>query len=152
MKTNLFRLLVLILLGTATTVTTTFAQKSAVFVESGKAIRGYDPVAYFTDGKAVKGDSTIAYTYQGANWYFASDQNRTTFKADPEKYAPQYGGYCAYGTSQGHKAPTEPDAWTIDNGKLYLNYNQKVKTLWNKDRPGNIEKANQNWPKVKDEN
>jgi hypothetical protein len=71
------------------------------------------------------------------------------FAVDPEKYAPQYGGYCAYGTADGHKAPTETDTWTIDNNKLYFNYNQKVKELWNKDRPGLIKKADEQWPKIK---
>ncbi|WP_020598623.1 YHS domain-containing (seleno)protein [Spirosoma panaciterrae] len=131
-------------------ITTALAQKSPVFAPGGKALRGYDPVAYFAEGKPVPGDSAILYAYQGANWYFASTQNRDTFKANPEKYAPQYGGYCAYGTSEGHKAPTEPDAWTIENGKLYFNYNKKVQTLWNKDRPGHIQKANMNWPALKD--
>lgn len=131
-------------------ITTAFAQQSGVFAPSGKAIRGYDPVAYFTDSKPVPGDSSISYRYQGANWYFANVQNREDFKADPEKYTPQYGGYCAYGTSQGHKAPTEADAWTIENGKLYFNYNKKVQTLWNKDRSGHIQKADSNWPAIKD--
>ena len=119
---------------------------------AGKALKGYDPVAYFTESKPVLGDPKIAYTYEGADWYFASEQNRDSFKADPEKYAPQYGGYCAYGTSQGHKAPTEADAWTINDGKLYLNYNTKVKTMWDKDRAGNIRKADTNWPTIKDSN
>ncbi|WP_080055795.1 YHS domain-containing (seleno)protein [Spirosoma aerolatum] len=131
-------------------ITTAWAQQSPVFAPGGQALRGYDPVAYFIDGKPVPGDSTISYAYQGATWYFASAKNRDMFKADPEKYAPQYGGYCAYGTSQGHKAPTEPDAWTIDNGKLYFNYNKKVQTLWNKDRAGHIQKADTNWPLLKD--
>ncbi|GAB2583906.1 YHS domain-containing (seleno)protein [Spirosoma areae] len=130
--------------------TTAFAQQSPVFAPAGKAIRGYDPVAYFADGKPVVGDSTLSSTYQGATWYFANTKNRDAFKANPDKYAPQYGGYCAYGTSQGHKAPTEADAWTINDGKLYLNYNKKVQTLWNKDRTGNIQKADTNWPTIKD--
>jgi YHS domain-containing protein len=146
MKLTILRLTIFALFS----VTTAFAQQSTVFAPSGKAIRGYDPVAYFTEGKPVQGDSTLSYNYQGANWYFATAQNRDAFKTEPEKYAPQYGGYCAYGTSQGHKAPTEADAWTIENGKLYFNYNKKVQTLWNKDRPGNIQKADTNWPTIKD--
>lgn len=145
MKTNLLRLFVLVVFS----ITTAAAQTSPVFVADGKAIRGYDPVAYFTESKPVLGDAAISYTYEGATWYFANAKNRDAFKADPAKYAPQYGGYCAYGTSQGHKAPTEADAWTIEDGKLYLNYNTKVKTIWSKDRPGNIQKADANWLTIK---
>jgi YHS domain-containing protein len=126
------------------------AQKSAVFAPDGKAIRGYDPVAYFTENKSVKGNPTLSYHYQGADWYFASDKNRKAFQADPVKYAPQYGGYCAFGTSRGYKAPTEADAWTIVNGKLYLNYNTDVRTEWNKDQANYIKKADVNWPNIKD--
>lgn len=132
--------------------TTALAQTSPVFVKDGNAIRGYDAVAYFTEGKPVLGDSAYSYAWQGANWRFASAQNRDAFKANPEQYAPQYGGYCAYGTADGHKAPTQPDAWTVQDGKLYLNYNTKVKSLWNKDRPGYIQKADTNWPALKDKN
>ena len=146
MNMTMLRLTILVLFS----MTTAFAQQSPVFAPAGKAIRGYDPVAYFTDSKPVLGDSTLSYTYQGATWYFANATNRDTFKADPDKYAPQYGGYCAYGTSQGHKAPTEADAWTINDGKLYFNYSKKVQTLWNKDRTGNISKADTNWPTIKD--
>lgn len=125
-----------------------FAQKSAVFITKAGAIGGYDPVAYFTESKPVKGTAALKYNWQGADWHFASRQNLDAFKADPEKYAPQYGGYCAYGTSQGYKAPTEPDAWTLVNDKLYLNYNQKVKETWSKDQAGYIKKADANWPAV----
>lgn len=147
MKPSHFRLTIIAFLLAANTA---FAQQSPVFTLAGKAIRGYDPVAYFTVGKPVPGDSTLAYSYQGANWYFSSAQNRDLFKANPDKYMPQYGGYCAYGTSQGHKAPTQPDAWTINDGKLYLNYNANVKTRWDKDRPGLIKKADDIWPTIQD--
>ncbi|AQG78294.1 YHS domain-containing (seleno)protein [Spirosoma montaniterrae] len=136
--------LALLLIGVAS-----FGQKPPVFSIDGKAIRGYDPVAYFTDGKPVPGDSSLSYRYQNATWYFASQQHLNAFKESPEKYVPQYGGYCAFGLSRGYKAPTEPDAWTVSDGKLYLNYNQKVRTEWDKDRAGNIQKANQNWPTIK---
>jgi len=126
------------------------AQLSPVYVKDGAAIDGYDAVAYFTEGKPVKGDSTFKVTYEGANWYFASKENADKFKAAPEKYAPQYGGYCAFGCSRGYKAKTSPDAWTITDGKLYLNYNTDVRETWNKDRQGYIQKADANWPKVKD--
>ena len=129
---------------------TSFGQKSPTFINNGKAIRGYDPVAYFTAGKPVKGTDQIVFDWNNAKWYFASKKNLDLFKASPEKYAPQYGGYCAYGLSRGYKAPIEADAWTIDNGKLYLNYNLDVREEWNKDRKQRIEKADKNWPTVKD--
>ncbi len=125
-----------------------FAQKSPVFVTDAGAIRGYDPVAYFTQSKPVKGTPELKYAWKGADWHFASKENLDAFKADPEKYAPQYGGYCAYGTSSGYKAPTEAGAWTIVDNKLYLNYNRKVKETWSKDTPGYIKKADANWPQV----
>src|SRR5687767_13722343 len=120
-----------------------------VFMKSGEAIHGYDPVAYFKENKPVKGNDQFTYTWKGAKWKFSSAQNLKDFKADPEKYAPQFGGYCAYGVSDDHKASTSPDAWTIVNGKLYLNYDTDVRKLWNEDQQGHIEKANRNWPKVK---
>ena len=127
-----------------------FAQKSATFIHSGKAIRGYDPVAYFTEGKPANGDDKLVYKWNNADWYFSSQTNLDLFKANPEKYAPQYGGYCAFGLSNGYKAPTDADAWTIENGKLYLNYNLQVREDWNKERKQRIEKADANWPHVKD--
>ena len=147
-KKSLLRRFSLTLLLFATALTGAFSQKT-VFAPEGKAIRGYDPVAYFTESKPVPGDPKISYNHEGANWYFASEKNRDAFKANPVKYAPQYGGYCAFGTSRGYKAPTEADAWTIVDGKLYLNYNQKVRTGWDKDRTGYIEKADANWPTIK---
>lgn len=125
------------------------AQKAEVYSPDGKAIKGYDPVAFFTDSKPVMGTDSLSYSWKGARWQFANRQNLQRFKANPEKYAPQYGGYCAYGTSQGHKAPTEVDTWTILNDKLYFNYNQKVKEIWTKDKPGYIQKADKEWPEIK---
>ncbi|MEZ0609017.1 YHS domain-containing (seleno)protein [Fibrella sp. WM1] len=127
------------------TALTALAQKPPVFAPDGKAIRGYDPVAYFTDSKPMPGDPAISYVHDGATWYFTSTQHRDAFKANPANYAPQYGGYCAFGASRGYKAPTEADAWTIADGKLYLNYNTKVRTEWNKDQAGYIKKADANW-------
>ncbi|MBD0279684.1 MAG: YHS domain-containing protein [Flavisolibacter sp.] len=126
------------------------AQKSAIFVESGKAIRGYDAVTYFKEDKPVQGNNHFVYHWNGADWYFSSKENLNAFQAAPEKFAPQYGGYCAYGLSQGHKAPTEPDAWTIVNGKLYLNYNTKVRELWNKNREERITTADKIWLVIKE--
>jgi len=125
------------------------AQKSSIYVEGGKAINGYDPVAFFTASKPVMGRDSLMFQWNGAAWYFADRANLEAFKTTPEKYAPQYGGYCAYGTSQGHKAPTQVDTWSVVDGKLYFNYNQKVKTAWMKDRPALIKKADEVWPTLK---
>ncbi|HMH24024.1 MAG TPA: YHS domain-containing (seleno)protein [Puia sp.] len=125
------------------------AQKAEVYSPGGKAIKGYDPVAFFTDSKPVMGADSLSYSWKGATWLFADRSNLQRFKANPEKYAPQYGGYCAYGTSQGHKAPTEVSTWTILNDKLYFNYNEKVKGMWVKDQPGYIQKADKQWPEIK---
>jgi len=126
------------------------AQKSEVFISKGYAVNGYDVVGYFTQGKPVEGKKTFLYQWNNAYWLFSTKQNLDSFSHSPEKYAPQFGGYCAYGVSEGHKATTEPDAWTIVDGKLYLNYNKDVQQLWKKDVPGRIMKAEENWPKVKD--
>ena len=125
------------------------AQRSEVFIKDGNAIRGYDPVAYFIESKPVKGTEQFSYKWNDANWIFANQQNLDSFKLSPEKYAPQYGGYCAYGISEDHKAPTDPEAWTIVEGKLYLNYNLKVKEYWTKDQLMRIEDANRNWQLLK---
>jgi YHS domain-containing protein len=127
------------------------SQAQEVFAPSGKAINGYDPVAFFTESKPVKGTDANSYQWHGATWYFASPQNLDSFKTAPEKYAPQYGGYCAYGTAEGHKAPTKPETWTIEDGKLYFNYNLNVKKEWDKNRKTLIQKADANWPIVKNE-
>ena len=112
----------------------------------GGAIRGYDPVAYHTEGKPVAGKRTHRVEWKGATWSFASAGNKALFEDDPEKYAPRYGGYCAWAVSQGYTAPIDPDAWSIVDGALYLNYNLEVRKQWSKDIPGNIAKGNVNWP------
>jgi YHS domain-containing protein len=126
------------------------AQKSEIFMSGGKAIKGYDPVAFFKEAKAVKGSDSLSLNYKNVNWLFSSAENLAAFKDNPEMYEPQYGGYCAYGTANGYKAPTQTDTWTIVEGKLYFNYNQKVKEAWNKQQAALIEKANANWPLIKD--
>ncbi len=114
----------------------------------GVAVKGYDVVAYFTQSKPVKGSAAFAHSWMGATWWFASAQDRDQFAASPEKFAPEYGGYCAYGVSQGHTVEIDPEAWRIVEGKLYLNYSKGVQQKWVQDVPGNIVKANQNWPKL----
>jgi YHS domain-containing protein len=117
-----------------------------VFQHGGLAIRGYDAVAYSQQSQPVKGSSQFSYQWQGATWLFASAENRDRFQADPERYAPQYGGYCAYAVSKGHTASIDPEAWKIVDGKLYLNYSKGVQKKWEQDVPGNIVKADKNWP------
>jgi YHS domain-containing protein len=126
-----------------------FAQQDEIYVKDKAAINGYDVVAYFKEGKPVKGNSEFTITYKGANWLFSTKANADLFKASPEKYEPQYGGYCAFGCSRGYKAKTSPDAWTIADGKLYLNYNTDVRDTWNKDQQGYIKKADTNWIDIK---
>lgn len=108
---------------------------------SDVAIRGYDTVAYFTQGKPVKGEDAYVHEWMGAKWKFASQAHLDLFKASPEKYAPQYGGYCAYGVAQGALVKIEPDQWRIVDGKLYLNYDADVQAKWAKDVPGFIKSA-----------
>ena len=128
-----------------------FAQKPEVFSTEAGAIQGYDPVAFFKEHKPVMGQKEFTHTWNDATWYFSSKDNMETFKADPIRYAPQFGGWCAYGTASGHKSPTQPETWTIVNDKLYFNYNPSVQKLWNKNQKGLIEQANKNWPMVKRE-
>ncbi|WP_299408058.1 YHS domain-containing (seleno)protein [Acaryochloris sp. IP29b_bin.148] len=122
--------------------------KPAIFAEEGAAIRGYDPVAYFTDGGPVKGKSEFSYEWQGATWQFASAENRDSFSSNPKKYAPQYGGYCAWAVKEGTTAPIDPQAWKVVDGKLYLNYSLDIQKKWEADIPGHIAEADQNWPGV----
>jgi YHS domain-containing protein len=120
-----------------------------VYCSSSGAIGGYDPVAYFTQNKPVKGSQEFSYRWKDANWLFSSRQNRDLFTSNPEKYAPQYGGWCAYGCSKGRKATTDPNAWTIVDGKLYLNHSIDVKGLWMKNQKESIEAADKNWPGIR---
>jgi YHS domain-containing protein len=124
------------------------AEKAPVFSDRSGAIRGYDPVAYFSQNRPVKGSTQFSHRWKGAEWRFSSAENRDRFAAAPEKYAPQYGGYCAFGVAGGYAVKIEPDAWSIVDGKLYLNYDQSVQQEWKKDVPGYIRKADGNWPAV----
>ena len=114
------------------------------------ALRGYDPVSYFTDGAPTPGEIDITAEHQGAIYRFASAEHKAMFEADPAKYAPQYGGYCAFGLAQGYKFDGDPQVWKIVDDKLYLNLSSKVSTIWQQDVPGNIENADAKWQMVKD--
>ncbi|MGI9281693.1 MAG: YHS domain-containing (seleno)protein [Endozoicomonas sp.] len=115
---------------------------------SDKAVSGYDPVAYFTEGKPVKGSDKFTARYKDATWYFKSAEHKKLFQENPEKYAPQYGGYCAWAVAHGDTASADPHQWTIEDGKLYLNYNESIQKDWLKDKLNLIKDADKNWPKV----
>lgn len=120
----------------------------AVFQDGGFAIRGIDPVAYFTANGPVEGKDAHVSDWNGATWRFSSAENKALFDGDPQKYAPKYGGYCAYAVSKGGTATTDPEAWTIVDDRLYLNYSVTVRGIWSEDIPGNIARADANWPGV----
>ncbi len=117
-----------------------------VYIRDGKAIGGYDPVAYFTEKMPVKGNASFSYKWRNADWNFSTAANRDLFSSDPEKYAPQYGGYCAYAMAYNATASTIPQAWTVVSGKLYLNYSLYVKSQWLAKQAEYISTADKNWP------
>ena len=124
------------------------ATAGAFFERNGLAIDGYDPVAYVTEQKPVKGLPEFHAEFLGSTFLFASALHREAFAADPAKYAPQYGGYCAYGMAKGYKAKIDPEAFSVVHDTLYLNYSEAVRTRWLSDVPGYIQQANTNWPEV----
>ncbi|MGC3947761.1 MAG: YHS domain-containing (seleno)protein [Chryseolinea sp.] len=142
------KLLVILMLLTASLMA--WSQKSPVFVTDNGAIHGYDPVAFFKEHKPVPGSKDISYEWNGGTWHFVSDENKAAFIKDPVRYAPQYGGYCAFGTAEGHKAPTQIETWSIVNDRLYFNYNKQVQKEWNENQAELIRKTDENWPTVKD--
>ncbi|HHF7353294.1 TPA: YHS domain-containing (seleno)protein [Legionella anisa] len=111
--------------------------------------QGYDLVSYRQTSGPVRGSGNHVVFYQGVAYVFASTENKKTFAADPEKYLPAYGGYCAYGVAMGHKVISDPLAWKLVNGKLYLNLNKEIQGIWAKDSAGNIKKADEQWLKIK---
>jgi len=125
-----------------------YAAKDPVFARRGLAIRGYDPVAYFTQNKPVKGSQEHSLDWNGSTWRFSSAEHKALFENDPEKYAPQFGGYCSYAVSEGYTASTVPEAWDIVDGKLYLNYSLSVRNRWLQNRDVRITNGHNNWPDV----
>jgi YHS domain-containing protein len=121
------------------------ALRLPTFSDDIGAIRGYDPVAYHTEMTAVKGDPAYTYVYNDAQWHFSSERNLDLFRSDPPRFAPEYGGYCAYAMSRGLVVSIDPEAWKIADGKLYLNYSAGVRETWLEDVPGNIARANAHW-------
>ncbi|MBE1527122.1 hypothetical protein GGC65_001578 [Sphingopyxis sp. OAS728] len=140
-----------IVLASASTVGTSAAPASAPPVsmsEEGLAIGGYDAVSYFSDGGPIAGSAAFEYRWNGALWRFASANARDRFAADPAAFAPQFGGYCAWAVSQNYIAPGDPKVWRIVDGRLYLNYNQRAKELWEADLAASIDRSKANWPTV----
>ncbi|KPQ35235.1 MAG: hypothetical protein HLUCCA11_11120 [Phormidesmis priestleyi Ana] len=123
-----------------------------IYVEDGIAIGGADPVAYFSGevaaGEFVAGSPDYTYEWKGATWQFANAENRDQFAANPAQYAPEYGGFCAWAIAQNNIAKIDPTAWSIVNDRLYLNYDERIQARWQKDVPGNIAKADANWPEL----
>ncbi|MFD2204519.1 YHS domain-containing (seleno)protein [Kiloniella antarctica] len=117
---------------------------------SSVAIDGHDPVAYFKQGKPVEGSKQFQHQWKGVTWLFSSAENLEIFKAAPDFYAPQYGGYCAWAVAQGNTASSDPTAWKIVNNKLYLNYSSDIQRRWEKDISNNIKRGDKNWPHVLD--
>src|SRR5215831_9343842 len=118
----------------------------AINTKEDFAVRGYDPVSYFTSGKPEVGSPLFVYEWRGVRWRFVSSDHRDVFKTDPERYAPQFGGYCAMAMSLGRIADGDPEQWAVVDGKLFLNNNARAQALWNEDRAGNISQADKNWP------
>lgn len=116
---------------------------------SGLALRGVDPVSYFTDGKPLKGSSDISYEHKGGTYRFQSEKSLALFKANPDKYLPAFGGYCAYGTAVNAKVDGDPNIWHIVDGQLYLNITKSVDRVWKRNVPKYIRDANSNWPRIK---
>lgn len=116
--------------------------------EDSVAIKGYDPVAYLVSGRAMVGSPRFQYAWRDATWRFASDANRQRFRRDPTRYAPQFGGYCAWAISRGYTADVDPEAFQVVDGRVYLIYSKSVQRRWEQDIPGNIAKAETNWPAV----
>ncbi len=124
------------------------AMTPEIYAEAGIAIDGSDTVAYFAGNGPVAGSEAFSTDWRGAKWLFSSAENLALFEADPEAYAPQYGGYCAWAAAQGYIAATHPNAWTIYEGKLYLNANRNIRRRWERDIPGFITQGDANWPGI----
>lgn len=127
---------------------TASAGEGRIYAEDGVAISGADPVAYFELGEAKQGSAEHSYEWRGVTWHFANAEHRGMFADNPEKYAPEYGGWCAWAAARGDAAATSPEAWAIVDGDLYLNYNQSIQQRWEKDREDFIARADEQWPDI----
>lgn len=117
---------------------------------SGLVIRGYDPVAYFLEGRPIAGRPNLPVEYKGGKYLFSSPANQGLFKENPEKYLPQYGGYCAFGVFEGKKFDIDPASWRIVDGKLYFNLNPMILDIWSADLKKHLQESERNWPKIRD--
>jgi len=135
-------------LATSSIIVAAGGPKAPVNTSSGVALKGYDAVAYATEGKPVRGQAQFQFTWNGAIWRFATAENRDRFGRAPEKYAPQFGGYCAWAVGHGYTADGDPEAWKIVDGRLYLNYSKRVQKKWEEDISGYIAQGQANWPSV----
>jgi hypothetical protein len=142
MKTKSFLIIALLLIASHSVHADAVINKD----KNGLALIGFDAVAYFNQGKAIEGKKEFEHTWMDATWRFSTTENRDLFAKSPEKYAPQFGGYCAFGVTGGYLAPTDPTAWKVVEDKLYLNYDKDIQKKWSEDIPGNIKKANEKWP------
>lgn len=114
---------------------------------AGLGAKGYDVMAYFLDGRPEMGSDRYTVQYGGVTWQFANRAHRDAFAADPARYAPQYGGFCSWGVSQGKLFDVDPvNGWKVVDGKLYLNFNADIEKVWEKDPSGYIAKAEKHWP------
>jgi len=142
MKTKSFLTVALLLIAFHSIHAATVINKD----KSGLALKGYDAVSYFNEGKAVEGKKDFEHSWMDATWRFSTAENRDLFAKNPEKYAPQFGGYCAFGVTGGYLAPVDPTAWKVVDNKLYLNYDHEIQKKWSEDIAGNIKKALEKWP------
>lgn len=155
MKFNIslgFTLFIFIMLFAGACGTQTYSSGAALVSKTadGLAIRGYDAVAYRTIEAATQGSPQYEYAWQGAKWLFVSAENRDRFAANPETYAPEYGGFCAWSMSQKNVMAADPEVWKVVDGKLYLIQNEMVKEVWEKSQPDLIKESNENWQKFRD--
>jgi YHS domain-containing protein len=140
-----------VLAATAMLVAALSIQALAVdYTHNTPGLSGYDPVAYFTDGKPMRGSGFHVTDFKGVTYAFTSKKHKKAFEANPEKYVPVYGGFCAYGVAVGKKFVADPEVWKIVDGKLYLNLDRDIQSKWKKDIPGYIETADANWMKIKE--
>ena len=129
--------------------TAALAEKNLINVDKQRlALQGYDPVGFFTEKRPVKGDPKFQSTYKGGQYYFASAENKAAFDANPAKYEPQFGGFCAYGVSKGYTVPIKIEAFQIVNDRLLMQYDFGAQKSFNKDPQANLRKADENWPKL----
>lgn len=119
------------------------------FLRNGLAIGGTDPVAYFTHARPMPGNPALTHDHAGATWRFMNEMTRDAFAADPEMYAPQYGGFCAWAiAAQGTLVSTDPDSWAIENDRLFLTHDTATKSKWDANRAGFIQQADLRWPRI----